>query len=115
MVTCEDDVYESLYHCRQETKAQFTTIGKRLKHLSLVSYHVRLDLLCHAGLVRGKTIPGCLEIQETLESFYPLSSEVQVLQLALAAKRAWYRINFRGLQLYRNEARTNPNYRICTS
>ena len=35
--------------------------------------------------------------------------------ISVIAKVAWNKINFIGLQLYRNEVKTNSDYRICTS
>ena len=34
--------------------------------------------------------------------------------ISVIAKGVWYKINFSGLQLYRNQVRTNSDYRICT-
>ena len=53
------------------------------------------------------------ELKFRLQDLYHL--KVQILyHLQLAAKRAWYKINFSGFQLYINEVTTNSDYRICT-
>ena len=57
-------------------------------------------------------------IYTTPKSKCPCSSQQRkgpgTKSISVIAKGVWYKINFSGLQLYRNQVRTNSDYRICT-
>lgn len=108
MVTCDDDFL----------------LLSALKHTCHLSVAIQgLIFFATLGLVRSKTIPGCLEIQTPWNRFTPspakskcCSSIWQRKSISVTEKGALStKIKFIGSQLHRNEARINSDYRMWIS